>query len=237
MLTHLVDQIIATMGSVPQVAVYAIVALWVGVDDAGIPVPMEPVLLFTGTLAATGKTVLILAVLSTAVGALIFASLAYTIGRRVGTANLVRVGRRIGLTAERADHLELWLRKRGLFGIIIAAGFPVLRTFSAYIMGVVGVSRARFTAGVLTASLVYCTFWLVLGSLLGSNYRAALRVFDSVGLIGLALALLAVIALMLLHNLWGRYGLRHVKRHYHRHQAAAIASGTSNATGAQAPAL
>lgn len=223
MFTHLVTQILTLMGDMPALVVYLVVAVWIGLDNAGIPLPMEPVLLFTGALAATGHTVILLGVGSAVVGALAFASLAYYLGRRFGKEAIMRVGRHVRLTPARAAHIELWLRQRGLLGVLLASLCPILRTFSAYIMGGAGVTRRMFVLGTLAGALVYSSLWIVLGSVLGNNYRAPLRYLDSLGLAGVAILATAATVALALHHFWGRLALRHVSLHFHRHQASLAA--------------
>src|SRR5262245_60745291 len=219
MFTQVVTSLLATMATVPIPLCYGIIAVWIGLDNAGIPAPMEPVLLFAGALATTGHIVLFLDVASATLGALLFASLAYVVGQRFGGDVIMRAGRHVGLTSARADHIELWLRKRGIVGVVIATVCPILRTFSAYVMGVAQVPLRRFVPGMLLAALAYSTLWILLGWVLGDNYRAPLRYLDSVGLVG-ALALAVVVAaVLLMHHFWGRLALRQVALHFHRHQA------------------
>jgi membrane protein DedA with SNARE-associated domain len=234
MLAHLVAWVLGLLGSAPPLLLYAVVALWIGVDGAGIPVPMEPVLLFTGALAADGKAVLLVVIASAALGALAFDGLAFFVGRRVPLAAIARVGRRVGFTQERADHLELWLRKRGVLGVVVAAVCPGLRTFAAYLMGAAEVSIAAFATGVLIGVVAYSSLWLALGAVLGANYLAPLRFLDRLGLVGGIVAVAVVVGVVLLHRHTGRLARRHVALHFHRErgQAAAPVAGVARPTGA-----
>jgi membrane protein DedA with SNARE-associated domain len=51
-MTNLVDHLIQILGSVPAFLVYVIAAVWMGLESAGIGVPIEPMMLFVGSLAA-----------------------------------------------------------------------------------------------------------------------------------------------------------------------------------------
>jgi|GEM_PF-858974 membrane protein DedA with SNARE-associated domain len=215
--TNLVTQILTLLGNVPPPVVYLILALWIGVDCAGIPVPMEPVLLFTGALAAQGRISLALALVSATFGALLFASLAYTIGRRIRGETLVRAGHYVGFTQARADHLDLWLRRRGLLGVIVASVCPMLRTFSGYLMGMAQVARSAFILGVIIGAGCYSAFWLALGTELGEEYREPLHLLDQLGIAGALVLVAGVVVIIVLHHLWGRMALSRVAAHYHRH--------------------
>ena len=73
MLTHLATYLLSCMAELPVIALYALVALWAGADCAGLPIPMEPALLFLGALVAEGKVILPIAIGIIALAELIFA--------------------------------------------------------------------------------------------------------------------------------------------------------------------
>ncbi len=81
-MTNLVNHLIQILGSVPALLVYLIAAVWMGLESAGIGVPIEPMMLFIGSLAAgTHPHIFLpLAILCAALGCLLFAFIAYTIG-------------------------------------------------------------------------------------------------------------------------------------------------------------
>jgi len=222
-----VSHTFAVMGDIWPPLIYLIAAAWVGVESAGIGLPIEPMMLFTGSLAAQGKTSLVLTVLITAFGCLAFASLAYVIGRREGTGAIARFGRIVGLNQTRADHLELWLRHRGAAGVFIARVTPMVRTFGSYVMGAADIAATTFALSTLAGSLVYCGGWIVAGYLLGENYRAPLTFLQDHFSGGAVLILAAIaLALVVLHHFLGRLGLHRVALHFRRHaaQAASVAA-------------
>ncbi len=149
---QLVSHTFAILGDIWPPLVYLIVAVWVGVESAGIGLPIEPMMLFAGSLATQGKISVVLTVLITSLGCLAFAGLAYMIGRHEGTTAITRFGRFIGLNQTRADHLELWLQHRGALGIFIARVTPVVRTFGSYVMGAADISPRTFTLGSTAAA-------------------------------------------------------------------------------------
>lgn len=229
MFTQLVTFILTTLGNVPVLLVYAIVAVWIGVDVAGIPLPMEPVLLFVGALGAAGRSSIVLAIASAMLGSLAFATVAYYLGGRYGKSAITRVGCHVGFTEERADHMEVWLRRRGAVGVLIASVSPVIRTFSGYIMGIAEVPRGIFAVGVLAGSLLYSTLWIVVGRVLGANYRAPLRYVDRLGLYGIVVIAVVIGASIALHRVWGEASRQQVAAHFHRHQQA-VAQAAAQAT-------
>ncbi len=226
-------QLLGVMSGVPLPLMYAIVAVWVGVESAGIGVPIEPMMLFVGSLAAQGHANTILAIACTAIGCLAFAGLAYIIGKRTGTTAITRIGRFIGLNQTRADHIELWLRHRGALGVLIARVTPMVRTFGSYIMGAADIAPATFAISTLAGSLVYCGIWIVAGTLLGDNYQAPLKYLDKVGAPGIAIAVGVIVLYAVLHHFFGRFTLHRIALHFRRHHAALAAATTPATTTAR----
>src|SRR5215471_19425231 len=171
-MTNLVDHLIQILGSVPALLVYIIAAIWMGLESAGIGVPIEPMMLFVGSLAAGvhPHIFLPLAILATTLGCLAFSWFAYVIGQRAGTKAITRIGRYVGLNQERADHIELWLRHRGGLGVFIARETPMVRTYGSFVMGACEIPLRAFLAATFLGSLIYTTIFLILGEVLGADY-------------------------------------------------------------------
>ncbi|HLZ23494.1 MAG TPA: DedA family protein [Ktedonobacterales bacterium] len=232
---QLFSNLISLMSSVPLPLVFLIVAVWVGAESAGIGVPIEPMMLFAGSLAAQSKNPIVevaFFIVCTALGCLVFASIAYEIGKRVGTTAITKVGRFIGLNKTRADHIELWLRHRGGLGVFIARETPMVRTFGSYMMGAADIPPTTFALSTFGGSLVYCGIWIVLGNILGANYTQALGYLGKIGTPGILIAVGVVLAVMVLHHFAGRFGFHRIKRHYLRHGPKPLAASASASTGA-----
>ncbi len=220
-MTNLVNHLIELLGSVPALLVYLIAAVWMGLESAGIGVPIEPMMLFVGSLAAGlhPHISLPIAILSVTLGCLLFSLGAYIIGERAGTTAIARLGRYVGLNQARADHIELWLRHRGAVGVFIARETPMVRTYGSFIMGAARLPLRTFLIATFLGSLLYSTIFIALGEALGANYRAPLSWLDEhVGAGAILLVIAAVIALVLLHYFWGRFARYRLALHYRRHR-------------------
>jgi membrane protein DedA with SNARE-associated domain len=222
-MTNLVDHLIQILGSVPAFLVYVIAAVWIGLESAGIGVPIEPMMLFVGSLAAGvhPHVFLPLAILATTLGCLAFSWFAYVIGQRAGTKAITRVGRYVGLNQERADHIELWLRHRGGMGVFIARETPMVRTYGSFVMGAAEIPLRTFLAATFLGSLIYSAIFLILGEVLGADYKAPLNWLDShVGTGAFVIVAIVVVALLVLHHFWGQLARYRLARHYHHHMTA-----------------
>jgi membrane protein DedA with SNARE-associated domain len=190
-------------------------------------------MLFVGSLAAQGQVNVGLGILVTGLGCVVFGSLAYFIGLCVGTKTITRFGRYVGLTPARADHLELWLRHRGALGVFLVRLAPLVKTFSSFIAGVADIRYPLFAVGTFLGSLVYCGIWIVLGDLLGANYRKPLEYLDKLDGRGVAIVVAIIAAVVVLHHFWGRLALRRLAIHFHvhhhlQHAPAAPAGGPAD---------
>lgn len=216
-----IQHVLQVMGTVPAYAVYGIIAVWVGLESSGIALPIEPLMLFAGSVATqVGSDVnIILAVIAASAGCLLFSSVAYLIGDRLGTPAIARVGRYVGLTQARADHIELWLRHRGALGVFIARETPMVRTYGSFIMGAARIGLPTFLLGTAIGSLLYCGAVTALGAALGSNYTRAFEYFERFGVIGAAVVVGVLLAVVLIHHFWGRLTLHRIALHFHRHHA------------------
>ena len=228
---QIATHVIGALATVPVALIYVIAAAWVGVESDGIGLPVEPVMLFVGSLAAAGHVNVPFAILATGLGCAALGTISFVLGRRYGSKLVSRVGHFVGLTPARADHLELWLRHRGLLGIILLRMTPLVRSFSSFICGTADISPASFALGTFVGSAVYSGAWIVLGFFLGEDYRAPLHFLDQLGPRGILIALGVVLVLFLLHRLAGRFAFLRLALHFHRRHQRQHPSGPPLATG------
>ncbi len=232
----IVQQALATMSQAPLPEVYLIALAWMVIEGAGIALPIEPLMLLAGSLAAPpGKANLFIVVAVLAIGCLLGSSLAFLLGRRVGAASLTRVGRYVGLTEQRVAHMALWLRHRGPFGILMLRVAPVVRTYSSFVMGEAEMPFSVFALYTFIAEVIYSGVFVGLGYFLGRNYQTPLEYLSRFGVVG-ALALIAVaLALWAAHRFGGSaLSWRALERRFQRHHAT-LAAQASQADQAAVP--
>lgn len=214
---NLATHLISVLNSVPVLVVYVVAAAWVGIECIGIGLPVEPVMLFLGSLVAVGHVSLPLAIVTSGLGCVALGSLAYWAGRRYGTKAIARFGRYVGLKPERAAHLELWLRRRGALGVFGLRVTPLVRSFTSFVSGVADVPEASWALGTFVGSALYCAVWIVVGNAFGADYQGPLRALDRFGLWGIAAVIAIVVIVFLLHRFAGRMAFRGLAWHFQRH--------------------
>ncbi|MEW2620992.1 DedA family protein [Streptomyces sp. NPDC048106] len=135
------------LDSVPAVAVYAVVALVIGVESLGIPLPGEIVLVSAALMSSQQSHInpLILGACATA-GAVIGDSIGYAIGRKGGRGLLAWLGgkfpRHFGeahvATAERS------FQKWGMWAVFFGRFIALLRIFAGPLAGVLHMPYWKF---------------------------------------------------------------------------------------------
>jgi membrane protein DedA with SNARE-associated domain len=116
---------------------YGYWAVFFGVmlENAGVPVPGETILLIAGYFASTGEFNLALVMLIAATGAVIGDNIGFAIGHHFGRNVLLRVGRFFFLTPKRFEHMENYFERHGNKTILVARFITGLRVFAALLAG------------------------------------------------------------------------------------------------------
>jgi membrane protein DedA with SNARE-associated domain len=88
-----VRTVLASFLSVTQNLGYPALAVFVGVEALGVPVPGETAVIFAGLAAASGRLSIVAVIVVAAAGAIVGDNIGFVIGRRGGRALLERPGR------------------------------------------------------------------------------------------------------------------------------------------------
>ena len=116
---------------------YGYWAIFFGVmlENAGVPVPGETILLIAGYFASTGQFNLALVMLIAASGAVVGDNIGFAIGHHFGRAVLLRIGRFFFLTPKRFAYMEKYFESHGNKTILVARFITGLRVFAALLAG------------------------------------------------------------------------------------------------------
>ncbi|HEV2460908.1 MAG TPA: DedA family protein [Ktedonobacterales bacterium] len=173
-------QVLNSLASIPALAVYVFVFVWLAAESTGLPLPNEIVLLLAGSLAGRpghGLSAMLLVIVAL-VGSLLGASIAYYIGLRGGRAAVLRLGRRFRLDERRLDSVEAWFARSGAVAIFLARITPFVRTVASFPAGMLRFPPRTFLLASLLGSLLWCSVMVGLGNALGANYEVALRLIE-----------------------------------------------------------
>jgi len=172
---------------------YGYWAVFFGVmlENAGVPVPGETILLIAGYFASTGKFHLGLVMLIAATGAVIGDNIGFAIGHHFGRNLLLRIGRFFFLTPKRFEHMENYFERHGNKTILVARFITGLRVFAALLAGA---SRKMPWRVFFFYNVAGAVLWSVVITTLGYLFGASLPVLIKwVGRSGTILLISAVV--------------------------------------------
>ncbi|MFG2783683.1 DedA family protein [Streptomyces prunicolor] len=186
------------LDSVPAVAVYAVVALVIGVESLGIPLPGEIVLVSAALLSSqhSGINPIILGACAT-LGAVIGDSIGYAIGRKGGRPLLAWLANKFPrhfseghvATAERS--FEKW----GMWAVFFGRFIALLRIFAGPLAGVLHMPYWKFLIANVLGGIIWAGGTTAVVYYVGIVAEDWLKRFSY---FGLAAAVLVGLASMLL---------------------------------------
>jgi len=146
---------------------YAILFLWVLVEQLGMPVPSIPLLLTAGTLSATHRLSAFSALLAVIAACLISDSTWYGLGRHFGS-RVLRLLCKFSLEATTCvAKTEGYFIRRGPITLLFAKFVPGLSTVAAPIAGQTGMSYPRFLLYDLSGTLLWSFSFVFAGRFFG----------------------------------------------------------------------
>jgi len=174
---------------------YGYWAVFFGVmlENAGLPIPGETILLVGGYFAASrpDQFNLIRVMLTAATGAVIGDNIGFAIGHHYGRGFLLRIGRFFFLTPKRFEHMENFFVRHGNKTILVARFITGLRVFAALLAGA---SRKMPWRVFLAYNLAGAILWAVVITLLGYLFGQSLPLLVKwVGRTGTILLLAAIV--------------------------------------------
>jgi membrane-associated protein len=149
--------------------VYGYWAVFFGVmlENAGLPVPGETILLVAGYFSATGQFNIWMVMPIAAVGAVVGDNIGFAIGHHYGRRFILKVGRFFFLTPKRFEYMENYFKGHGNKTILVARFITGLRVFAALLAGASGMRWRIFlfynVAGAVLWSIVITTLGYVFG--------------------------------------------------------------------------
>src|SRR5690348_3901258 len=182
---------------------YWAVLLFVVLEDFGIPVPGETVLIAASVYAGAGRLNVVAVGLVGFVAAVIGDNIGFAIGHYGGRALVLRWGRYVRLTGERLDKAEAFFDRHGAWIITIARFIEGLRQANGIIAGIVGMRWLRFLLFNALGAALWVGTWVTLGYLAGSHIGTIyhyITQYSSYVLIALAVLLVAYIARRMLRR-------------------------------------
>ena len=151
---------------------YWAVLLFVMIEDFGIPVPGETILIAAAVYAGAGRLNVVAVGVIGFVAAVTGDNIGFAIGRYGGRALVLRWGRYVRLTEERLDKAEAFFQKNGAWIITIARFIEGLRQANGIVAGITGLRWRRFLVFNALGAALWVGTWVTLGYLAGTHIDA-----------------------------------------------------------------
>lgn len=171
-------------------------------EDFGMPVPGETLLIAGALLASRGKMDIMTLLWTACIAAITGDNIGYGIGRFGGRGLVLRYGRYVLITEGRLRKAEGFFRRYGAVVVVMARFFAVLRQLNGIVAGTVKMSWRQFLLYNVLGAALWVTFWGMLFYQLGE--RALRFEGDFKGLqfllLGGLVATVAALAIYLPHH-------------------------------------
>ena len=172
---------------------YWVVFFGVMLENAGLPIPGETILLVAGYLAATGEFHLALVMLVAATGAVIGDNIGFAIGHHFGRGFLLRVGRFVFLTPKRLERMENYFQSHGNKTILVARFITGLRVFAALLAGASKMPWRVFVVYNVAGAMLWSIVITSLGYLFGASLPVLVKWVGRSGTILLIVAIVIAV--------------------------------------------
>lgn len=181
---------------------YGAVALFLFLEDFGVPVPGETILIAAAVYAGAGKLNIVVLGVVAVLAAIAGDNVGFAIGHFGGRQLVLRWGRYVFLTEERLDKAEQFFSRHGGKVVTIARFVEGLRQANGIVAGIAKMHWRRFIAFNALGALLWVAVWITVGYVAGSHIGTLYRSFQHDEIyIGIAIGLLvAAFAVRKLHQ-------------------------------------
>ncbi len=175
------------------------VALFVLVEDFGIPVPGETVLIAAAVFAGSGRLNIVAVGVVGFIAAVSGDNIGYAIGRFGGRALVERWGKYVFLTKERLDKAERFFDNHGGKIIVVARFIEGLRQANGLIAGITGMRWLKFLACNALGAALWVATWVSVGYFAGQHITTIYDAITRYSLYAVIAAVVVIAAWILLH--------------------------------------
>ena len=145
------------------------------VEDFGVPVPGETMLIAASLYAGAGHLNIWLVAIIGFAAAVLGDNVGYLIGRSGGHDLVLKFGKFVFITPDRLDRAEAFFHKHGGKIVTIARFIEGLRQLNGIIAGIVEMPWRRFVLFNMLGAATWVAVWCSLGYLAGDHVEAIAR--------------------------------------------------------------
>src|SRR5215472_13645478 len=190
-----------TVGSQLNHYGYWAVLLLVTLEDFGIPVPGETILIAAAIFAGAGRLNIVLVGVVGFIAAVIGDNIGFAIGHFGGRALALRWGKYVFLTEERLTKAQYFFERHGGKIIIVARFIEGLRQANGIIAGISGMHWRRFVFFNAIGAALWVGTWVTLGYLAGNHITTIYHYITQYSLYALIAAVVLAATFIIWHVL------------------------------------
>lgn len=150
---------------------YWAIFFFIFLEDFGLPLPGETVLIICSLFAALGELNLIAVGILGFSGAVLGDNTGFAIGHYAGRKIILKWGKYVFLTEERLKKIEGYFRKRGGLIIAVARFVQGLRQFNGIVAGISNVRWKKFLLYNIIGALLWVGMWIGAASFLSADKK------------------------------------------------------------------
>lgn len=141
-------------------------------EDFGVPVPGETVLIAASVYAGAGRLNIVIVVVVGVVAAIIGDNVGFAVGHFGGRRLALRWGRYVFVTRARLDHAQGFFERHGGKVVTVARFVEGLRQANGVIAGISDMAWRRFLAFNALGAVLWVAVWASVGEVAGSHLDA-----------------------------------------------------------------
>src|SRR4051812_23873756 len=142
---------------------YALVALFLFIEAAGVPVPGETVLVTAAALAGRGTLSIAGVMIAGFVGTVLGGHTGYWLGASGGHAFLIKHGRWVGLTQRRVERTRDFFQAHGAKTVLLGRFVAVVRSFVGILSGLTQLPMRTFASYNAAGGAIWVATFAMLG--------------------------------------------------------------------------
>jgi len=177
---------------------YWIVFFGVMLENAGLPVPGETILLAAGFFASEGHFSVPMVMLIATAGAVLGDNCGYWIGHRVGRGVLIKYGRFVFLSETRFRSMEKYFESHGDKTVLVARFITGFRVFTALFAGASHMRWRTFFIFNVLGAISWAVVMTLLGFFFGKSWELLEQYIKGAGFVLAGIVVIAIIVLQLI---------------------------------------
>ena len=190
--------IINIMNSYGYIGVFLLILI----ENIFPPIPSELILLFGGFMTTYTKLNIIVMIISATLGSLIGALLLYKIGTIFDKEKLKilisgKLGRVLNLKNSDIDNANIWFSNKGQKTVFFCRFIPLIRSIISIPAGMNKMKISKFITYTLLGSVIWNLVLIILGHIVGRNWKAILKIFKLYSRFALLLLFISLMILII----------------------------------------